>query len=436
MPRLRVGVIYGGRSSEHEVSVASAAAVFANLDAARYETVPIHIGRDGRWSLPERPPLEASARVQIAGARRPAGEAGGEAGDGTGAPVEAHLSAHPRRDTIVTIRRGGAGAPTGAGGPDPGAHLDAAHPEAGAPAGADGPDADARPDAGGHAAGDAHPAIVGGLPLDVVFPVVHGPYGEDGTLQGLLELANVPYVGAGVLGSAVAMDKAVAKTLLAARGLPQVAHRVVAGADWDAGAERVVARIEAELPYPVFVKPCNLGSSIGVSKAADADELGRALALAREFDRKLLVEAAVPGAREIECAVLGNDAPEVSVPGEIVPAGDFYDYDAKYLDDDAELVIPARLPAARAEAVREMAAEAFRAVEGAGMARVDFLLAADGDRIYVNEVNTIPGFTEISMYAKLWEASGLPYGRLLDRLIELAQARHAAKQRLRTSVTA
>ena len=395
MQRLRVGVVYGGRSSEHEVSVASAAAVLGNLDPARYEPIPIRIDRDGRWSLPERPPLESSARAVIAGARRP--------GDGTGeAPVEAHLLPHPRRDTIVTIRREGADRPQ---------HAAARPLEA------------------------AQAATVAGLPLDVVFPVVHGPYGEDGTLQGLLELANVAYVGAGVLGSAVAMDKAVAKTLLAARGLPQVDHRVVAGHDWDAGAEPVVARIEAALPYPVFVKPCNLGSSIGVSKAANEPELRRALAHAREFDHKLLVEAAVPDPREIECAVLGNETPEVSVPGEIVPAGEFYDYDAKYLADDSELIIPARLPAERADAVREMAAEAFRAVEGAGMARVDFLLSASDDRLYVNEVNTIPGFTTISMYAKLWEASGLPYGALLDRLIELALARHAGKQRLRTSVT-
>ncbi|MCY4074385.1 MAG: D-alanine--D-alanine ligase, partial [Acidobacteria bacterium] len=337
----------------------------------------------------------------------------------------AHLVAHPRRDTIVTIRReragrgGGSGAPAGAG-------ADAGGAGGGGGAGAD---------AGGAGGDGAHPATVAGLALDVVFPVVHGPYGEDGTLQGLLELANVPYVGAGVLGSAVAMDKAVAKTLIAARGLPQVDHCVVAGPDWDADPERVAARVEAALPYPVFVKPCNLGSSIGVSRAADRGELRRALARAREFDRKLLVEGAVADAREIECAVLGNDAPEVSVPGEIVPAGDFYDYDAKYLDDDSELIIPAPLPAARADAVREMAAEAFRAVEGAGMARVDFLLAAADDRIYVNEVNTIPGFTTISMYAKLWEASGLPYAAMLDRLIELALARHAAKQRLRTSMT-
>ena len=401
--RLRVGVIYGGRSSEHEVSVASAAAVLGNLDPARYESVPIHIDRDGRWSLPERPPLESSARAVIEGARLPG------AGDGADeTPVEAHLVAHPRRDTIVTIRRESTGRRTGAGGVD---------------------------GAGARRSEGAHPATVAGLPLDVVFPVVHGPYGEDGTLQGLLELANVPYVGAGVLGSAVAMDKAVAKTLIAARGLPQVDHRVVAGRDWDAGAQRVVARIEAALPYPVFVKPCNLGSSIGVSKAANGEELRRALSGAREFDHKLLVEAAVAGAREIECAVLGNETPEVSVPGEIVPSGDFYDYDAKYLASDSELIIPARLPAARVDAVRAMAAEAFRAVDGAGMARVDFLLSADDDRIYVNEVNTIPGFTTISMYAKLWEASGLPYGALLDRLIDLALARHAGKQRLRTSVT-
>ena len=420
MQRLRVGVIYGGRSSEHEVSVASAAAVLGNLDPERYESVPIRIDRDGRWSLPERPPLESSARAVIEGVRRPGGGAAESAGPGPDeAAVEAHLVAHPRRDTIVTIRREGAGRGAGAGGRD------------GAGAGAGG-----RVEAGAGAGGDgAHPATVAGLPLDVVLPVVHGPYGEDGTLQGLLELANVPYAGAGVLGSAVAMDKAVAKTLLAARGLPQVDHCVVAGPEWDADPGRVAARVEEALPYPVFVKPCNLGSSIGVSRAADREELRRALARAREFDRKLLVEGAVADAREIECAVLGNDTPEVSVPGEIVPAGDFYDYDAKYLDDDAELIIPARLPAARADAVREMAAEAFRAVEGAGMARVDFLLAAADDRIYVNEVNTIPGFTTISMYAKLWEASGLPYPALLDRLIELALARHAAKQQLRTSVT-
>ena len=413
MQRLRVGVIYGGRSSEHEVSVASAAAVLGHLDPARYESVPIRIDRDGRWSLPRHPPLEASARAVIEGARRPGeGDADGAGARPDEAPVEAHLVAHPRRGTIVTLRRegaaGGAGRHPGAGGVD---------------------EAAARP------AEAAHPATVAGLPLDVVFPVVHGPYGEDGTLQGLFELVNVPYVGAGVLGSSVAMDKAVAKTLLTARGLPQVDHCVVAGPEWDADPGRVVARVEAALPYPVFVKPCNLGSSIGVSKAASGKELRRGLARAREFDRKLLVEAAVAEAREIECAVLGNDTPEVSVPGEIVPTGDFYDYDAKYLDDDPELIIPARLPAARADAVREMAAEAFRAVEGAGMARVDFLLSAADDRLYVNEVNTIPGFTTISMYAKLWEASGLAYGALLDRLIELALARHAARQRLRTRVT-
>ena len=403
MQRLRVGVIYGGRSSEHEVSVASAAAVFAHLDPARYEPVPIHIDRGGGWSLPERPPLESSARAVVEEAR------GGSAGDPGGEPrPEAHLVAHPRRDTIVTIQREAA--------PDPGAE-----------GGESGP---ARPPEG------PQPARVAGLPLDVVFPVVHGPYGEDGTLQGLLELANVPYVGAGVLGSAAAMDKAVAKTLLAARGLPQVEHRVVPGSDWDSDPDGVVARVEAALGYPVFVKPCNLGSSIGVSRAADAAELRRGLAGAREFDHKLLVEAAVPDAREIECAVLGNERPEVSVAGEIVPAGDFYDYEAKYLDDRSELIIPARLPAGRADEVREMAAEAFRAVEGAGMARVDFLLSPAGDRIHVNEVNTIPGFTAISMYAKLWEASGLPYAALLDRLIELALARHAGKQRLRTSLTA
>ena len=278
-------------------------------------------------------------------------------------------------------------------------------------------------------------AAVATTGLDVVFPVLHGPYGEDGTVQGLLELANVPYVGAGVLGSAVGMDKAVMKTLFAAHGLPIVGHVVVLRREWDRDAATITARVAETLRYPVFVKPANLGSSVGISKARTDAELAEAMDLALQFDRKIVVEAAVPGAREIECAVLGNDEPQASVAGEVVPSREFYDYEAKYLDDGSRLLIPAPLGADAMATVQRLAVDAFRAVEGAGMARVDFLLARATGDIFVNEVNTIPGFTTISMYPKLWEASGLPYAALLDRLIELALERHADKQKLRTSIT-
>lgn len=387
MKRLRVGVIYGGRSSEHEVSLASAASVFRYLDPTRYDPVPIQIDRDGRWSIPDQAPTALSAAEVIRHARVPSGR-----------PVdllpEAHLVAHPTADTIFTIQREGADS---------------------------------------HTPARTGAATVSRLALDVIFPVVHGPYGEDGTLQGLLELANVAYVGAGVLASAAAMDKAVAKVLFAARGLPQVAHEVIAGHDWDADPDAVVRRLEAGLGYAVFVKPANLGSSVGVSKASSEPELRRSLALAREFDDTLLVEAAVPNARELECAILGNETPEASVPGEVVPSGDFYDYDAKYIDDASRLIIPAPLEPAQTDTLRAMAVEAYRAICATGMARVDFLMSRDEERLYLNEINTIPGFTTISMYAKLWEASGLRYPALLDRLINLALARHARKQQLRTT---
>jgi D-alanine-D-alanine ligase len=271
--------------------------------------------------------------------------------------------------------------------------------------------------------------------LDVVFPVLHGPYGEDGTVQGLLELANVPYVGAGVLGSAVGMDKAVMKTLFAAAGLPIVGHQVVLRHEWRQAAPAVIARVARELSYPVFVKPANLGSSVGISKAKSDEEFTSAMQLALQFDRKIVIEAAVPDAREIECAVLGNDTPEASVPGEIVPGREFYDYEAKYLDEGSKAIVPAPLRDDQREAVRKMAIAAFRAVDGAGMARVDFLLERGRETLYLNEVNTIPGFTTISMYPKMWEASGLSYPELIDRLIRLALERHAEKQQLRTSVT-
>ena len=377
MKKLRVGVIYGGRSGEHEVSIASAAAVFQNLDAQRYEPIAIRIEKDGRWTLAERPPALLSAADVIEAARTQPADAG----------REAHLVAHPGVDTLLTIDRT-----------------------------------------------NRHREVVSGLALDVVFPVLHGPYGEDGTVQGLLELANVPYVGAGVLASAVGMDKAVMKLVFAARGLPICDYEVVLKRDWQRDARGVLHAIVNRLGFPVFVKPANLGSSVGISKAKHAAELRDAIALAAEFDRKIVVEAAVPRAREIECAVLGNDDPEASVPGEIVPSREFYDYEAKYLDERSTLLIPAPLTDAQHEDVRRLALAAFKAIDGAGMARVDFLLAGDSGVLYLNEANTIPGFTTISMYSKLWAASGLTYPRLLDRLIALALERHAEKQLLRTSM--
>jgi D-alanine-D-alanine ligase len=269
-----------------------------------------------------------------------------------------------------------------------------------------------------------------------VFPVLHGPYGEDGTVQGLLELANIPYVGAGVLASAVGMDKAVAKLVFAARGLPQAKYLVVLRQDWLAAPARVSAEVSSRLGYPVFVKPANLGSSVGISKVKSAAALGAAVDAAAEYDRKIVIEAAVPHAREIEIAVLGNDNPDVSAPGEVLPSPsrEFYDYEAKYLENDSRLIIPAELPPKVVEEVKRLAVDAFRALDCAGMARVDFLMDGATGELYLNEINTIPGFTTISMYSKMWAASGVSYPQLLDRLISLARERHTEKQQLRTSL--
>ena len=382
MKKLRVGIIYGGRSGEHEVSLASAAAVFQNLDPTRYEAVAIRIEKDGRWALPGRPPTLISAADVIEAAKSRGREPAGLPDE----TREAHLVAHPGADTLLTIER--------------------------------------------HAANP----VVSGLALDVVFPVLHGPYGEDGTVQGLLELANVPYVGAGVLASAVGMDKAAMKLVFAAKGLPICDYEVILKRDWLRDERAALQTVVNRLGFPVFVKPANLGSSVGISKAKHVAELRTSIKLAAEFDRKIVVEAAVPHAREIEVAVLGNDEPEASVPGEIVPSREFYDYEAKYISDDSRTLIPAPLTDAQADEVRSLAIAAFKAVDGAGMARVDFLLAGDSQVLYLNELNTIPGFTTISMYSKMWAASGLQYPQLLDRLIALALERHAEKQQLRTSM--
>jgi D-alanine-D-alanine ligase len=273
----------------------------------------------------------------------------------------------------------------------------------------------------------------GGIPaVDVIFPVLHGPYGEDGTVQGLLELADIPYVGAGVLGSALAMDKVVMKAVFSAQGLPVAGYAPVMRWEWEQQPRQVSARIEGSIGYPCFVKPANLGSSVGVTKVHGSAELSAALNLAARYDRKLLVEQAV-NAREIECSVLGNDHPLASLPGEVVPRREFYDYAAKYTDDATQLIVPADLPKAKISEIQELAVRAFVALDCAGMARADFFFDRDSSQVYVNELNTIPGFTAVSMYPRMWAASGLPYPELMDRLIQLAFERHRDKGRRSTS---
>ena len=373
--RVRVGVIYGGRSVEHEVSLVSARAIMQALDPGRYEVVPIGITRKGRWVI------------------------GG---------AHCALPPDPSVRRLVRLRDGGA-------------------PRAPLPAARSG---SALKTAGRSPRGAAGRALLG--KLDVIFPVVHGTGGEDGSLQGLLELAGLPYVGAGVLGSALGMDKALMKVAFGQAGLPIVDHRVVRHCDLTGGRDRFIRSVESAFGYPCFVKPANGGSSVGVSKAKDRGGLVAAIDLAARYDRKLIVERAID-AREIECSVLGNDEPEASVPGEILPANEFYDYRSKYIDPGSRLLIPAPLTAEQSRRIRDLAVRAFRCLDLCGMARVDFFLDRRSEAIFVNEVNTIPGFTPISMYPKLWEASGLPFPGLVDRLIRLALERHSEKKRLITS---
>jgi D-alanine-D-alanine ligase len=359
--KLRVGVIFGGKSGEHEVSIASAASVFKHIDRSKYEPIPILIEKSGRWVLAGSEPSSMSAADVHASART-------AAADGAGRPIE----------------------PT---------------------------------------------TMLANGEVDVVFPVLHGPYGEDGTVQGLFELANVPYVGAGVLGSAAGMDKAAMKALFLAHRLPVGPYIVAMRREWERDANGITDRVSRELRYPVFVKPANLGSSVGISKAKSDHQFREAMRVALEFDRKIVIEAAVPNAREIECAVLGNDEPQASIPGEISSTREFYDYEAKYLDASASTTtIPAKLDPEKTKEIQRLAVQAFRAVDGAGLSRVDFLIDGQTGETFVNEVNTMPGFTTISMYPKMWDASGLPYPALLDRLITLALERHAEKQQLRTSI--
>jgi D-alanine-D-alanine ligase len=365
--KLKVGVIFGGQSGEHEVSLVSAQGIMKAMDKERYEIIPIGITKEGRW-LTSGEPMKL---LQSGGPGVSAQVAEAE-------PETRELVPRSRRDLVPGTR------------------------ETGFPQ------------------------------VDVVFPVLHGPYGEDGTVQGLLELADIPYVGAGVLGSALGMDKIAMKGVFKSYGLPVVEHVAFKRKDWEQDPEAVMELIEKELGYPCFVKPANLGSSVGISKVHQRSELAPALALAARYDRRVLAERAV-NAREIEVSVLGNDEPIASLPGEIIPSREFYDYIAKYVDDRSELIIPADLPPELTRRIQELAVAAFLAVDCAGMARVDFFLDKDTGELYVGELNTIPGFTPISMYPKLWEASGISYSELIDRLIELALERHADNASSETS---
>ncbi len=391
--KLRVGVIFGGRSGEHEVSLLSAASILKAIDRTRFDVVPIGITKEGHWLA--------------------AGDARGLLEGDTGAMARRLRAGDPEATPGAKLLH--EGIPT-LFAPEPGAAVATASGSI-------------------QASADKH---LDGKSLDVVFPVLHGTFGEDGTIQGLFELAGIAYVGSGVLGSSAGMDKDVMKRLFAQAGLPIVKHVTVLRSEWEKSARKTVARIEAALKYPVFVKPANLGSSVGISKAHDRRELGPALDEAAKFDRKLVVEEGVGGskakAREMEVAVLGNDDPQASVVGEIIPGKEFYDYEAKYLSEGSVPVIPAKLTRAESKQIREMAVEAFRACDLAGLARIDFLMEPAGRRrIYLNEVNTMPGFTQISMYPKLWEASGIKYRDLITRLVELAAERQEEKKRNRYS---
>jgi D-alanine-D-alanine ligase len=360
--KLRVGVLFGGRSGEHEVSLASAASVIRALDPEKYEAVPIGITKDGRW-------LVGGGAQKLLAEVLKSGE-------------RVSLPPDPTAATLVPLT------------PTPG-----------------------------------HPSVT----VDVMFPVLHGTFGEDGTVQGLLELAGLPYVGAGVLASAVGMDKDVQKRLFAEAGLPIVPFLAIRRSEWERERVKVLRAIKKKFRFPLFVKPATLGSSVGMTRVKAAHELGAAIDTAAEFALKILVEKAVTG-REIEVSVLGNDDIRASIPGEILPHREFYDYAAKYLEQGTRLLIPAPLKKKQAATFQDYAVRSFRAIDGAGMARCDFFLENRTGKIFVNELNTIPGFTSISMYPKMWEASGLPYPRLIDRLIELAFEMHREKARTKYSI--
>jgi D-alanine-D-alanine ligase len=368
--KIRIGLIFGGRSGEHEVSLASAESVMANLDRDKYEIVPIGITKEGSWLLGTEP---RALRLTEPNDTHTTGE--------TTRAVT--LTGDPRLRRLIPVENGQELGNQGA--------------------------------------------------IDVIFPVLHGTYGEDGALQGLLEMANVPYVGCGVLGSALGMDKEKMKLIFQAVGLPVAAYLVYRRNQWERSPEFILDAVEQQLGFPCFVKPVNLGSSVGINKARDRIELEHAINVAAEYDRKIIIERGL-NCREVECAVLGNDEPLASVVGEVISSNEFYDYRAKYIDGKSQVIIPADIARETAEEVQRQAVQAFIALELSGLARVDFFIEKETEQVYINEVNTMPGFTTISMYPKLWEASGLPYAQLMDRLIELAVERHSDRQRNRTSL--
>ena len=388
MKKLRVGILFGGRSGEHEVSLLSAASVLNAIDKTKFEVVPIGITKEGRWvtDLHAERLLKGDGKTDDHHLR---------AGDPAATPGAALLA---RGESIVVP-------------PEPSAHAGLVPFESATPA---------RQGASA-------------IDVDVIFPVLHGTFGEDGTIQGLLELADIAYVGSGVLGSAAGMDKDVMKRLFRDAGLAIVKHVTVLRSQWEQEPKKVRKQIEAALKYPLFVKPANLGSSVGISKVHDGSELAAGMNEAAKYDRKIIIEQGVGGkkkkAREIECAVLGNDNPKASICGEIVPIKEFYDYDAKYIDEGSELIIPAKITKAQQKEVQEMAIQGFRACDCSGLARVDFLMDPGTGRMYINEVNTMPGFTSISMYPKLWAATGIEYTDLITKLIEFGLDRHEDRRR-------
>jgi D-alanine-D-alanine ligase len=392
MKKIRVGILFGGRSGEHEISLLSAASVFNAIDKNKYEVVPIGITKEGRWVT------AADAERLLQGKFEDHKHL--RAGDPGATPGAAVLA---KGEAVVVP-------------PEPQKHGSLTPFET---------------DASSHAL--TRRATDRAIDVDVIFPVLHGTFGEDGTIQGLLELADMAYVGAGVLGSAAGMDKDIMKSLFRAAGLPIVKHVTLLRSEWETKAKKVQKFVESKLKYPVFVKPANLGSSVGISKAHDRKHLGPAIEEAAKFDRKIVIEQGVGGrkqkAREIECSVLGNDNPEASLPGEIVPSTEFYDYNAKYLDEGAQLIIPAKLTKSETKEVQRLAIAAFKAVDGSGLSRVDFLMEPKSRKIYLNEINTMPGFTAISMYPKLWAASGVSYSDLIGRLIQLGLDRHEEKKK-------
>jgi len=365
--KLKVGIIFGGRSGEHEVSFCSASSIIKAIDKGKYTVVPIGITKEGKWISPQDSELALqSGKIEgkntVILLNDPSGKA------------LVHIGNHQRLDKSSVLER-----------------------------------------------------------LDVIFPVLHGPYGEDGTVQGLLELANIPYVGAEVAASAISMDKDLMKIIFKQKNLPVLKWETIRRKDWQKNKGEILSILQNKFEYPLFVKPTNLGSSVGITKVHKKEELEKAIDLASSYDRKILIEQGLEEIREIECGVLGNDKPRASVVGEVRPAGEFYDYDSKYIDKGTQLIVPADLPVRISKKVREIALCAFEAIDAAGMARVDFFVTKKDNKIYLNEINTIPGFTSVSMYPRLWEASGISYSDLIDQLIQLALERHQDKKQNKIS---